>query len=208
MVEMKVHALAGTENGGNNAMLLLKECQGDRMLPLMMSTRRALNLMMRLRMSSELPVAATIPDIGNLMLHEFGARFERVILTSVTEGIFLCDIVASCNGEEKHLTNCRAIDGIVYAVISRCAIYIEEDLLNAQYMRPTGKDQFAINISTLTRNMLEEALQHAVESENYEAASNLRDELARRAPEPSDDVSIDDNFVNPDTPPTPETNEE
>ena len=34
--------------------------------------------------------------------------------------------------------------------------------------------------------MLEQALQHAVETENYEAASHLRDELAKRTPAEED----------------------
>jgi protein-arginine kinase activator protein McsA len=46
----------------------------------------------------------------------------------------------------------------------------------------TGQNSFALSISVLSRQMLEDALQHAVEHENYEVASQLRDELAKRTP--------------------------
>ena len=57
---------------------------------------------------------------------------------------------------------------------------IEEELFQAQYLHKIGENSFAININTFSRQMLESALTQAVESENYEAASRLRDELAKR----------------------------
>ena len=49
-------------------------------------------------------------------------------------------------------------------------------------MRQTGENVYALNIKTLSRQMLEDALNDAVQSENYEAASYLRNELAKRPP--------------------------
>ena len=87
------------------------------------------------------------------------------------------------DGVEKQLDFLPANDGIVLATMAPCPILIEDELLEAQYLHKTGENTFAININTLTREMLEDALKHAVESENYEAASQLRDELAKRTKE-------------------------
>ncbi len=57
---------------------------------------------------------------------------------------------------------------------------IDSELFEAQYMRKTGDNSFAININVLTRKMLEDALKQAVETENFEVATQIRDELARR----------------------------
>ena len=47
-------------------------------------------------------------------------------------------------------------------------------------MRKVGENAYALNLNTLSVQMLEDALKHAVEEENYEVASKLRDELQRR----------------------------
>ena len=91
--------------------------------------------------------------------------------------------MAERDGEERVLEFCQATDGLVMAMSAMCPIMIEEELLAAQYMHRTGEHSYALNINTLTRQMLEEALQHAVATENYEAASKLRDELAKRTPQ-------------------------
>lgn len=164
-------------------MVLLKEKDGERILPMMMSTKRAVTLMMRTKVPLPMPVATTIPDAAILMMGKFNVRLTRVVLTAIKDGTFICQIHAERDGEEKMLEFCPAADGLVLATSAMCPIMIEEELLEAQYMHKTGENSFAININTLTRKMLEEALQHAVENENYEAASRLRDELAKRSTE-------------------------
>ncbi len=180
LVELKLNAVGGLSTDEDRSMVLLKERDGERLLPMMMSTRRALTLMMRSRLSVPMPVAATIPDAGVLLLGKFDIHLKYVAITMIKDGTFYCSIVAEREGEVKELEFCQAVDGLVYAMAAQCPIMIEEELLEAQYMHKTGENSFALNISTMTRKMLEEALQNAVEHENYEAASHLRDELAKR----------------------------
>ena len=167
-------------------MVLLKEKDGERILPILMSTRRASILLMRqqFRPVMPLPLPVSPADIGCQMLQKFGIELSRVELTAINDGHFICRVVGERDGEIHTVDFCQAPDGLVMAVAAGCPITIEEELLEAQYMHPTGKHSFALNINTLSRQMLEEALQHAVENENYEAASRLRDELAKRTPEP------------------------
>ena len=127
-----------------------------------------------------MPVAVTITDAAVLLMQKFGVEISRVVLTNIKDGMFFCKIIAERDGEEKELDFCRAEDGIVLATTVMRPIMIEENLLQAQYMHKTGENTFAININSLTRQMLEKALHHAIESEHYEAASHLRDELAKR----------------------------
>lgn len=183
LVELEIHAVAGTPSDTDRSMVLLKEKKGERILPMMMSTRRAVTLMMRTKVPLQMPVATTIPDAAILMMGKFDVRLTQVVLTAIKDGTFFCQIHAEREGEEKRLEFCPAADGLVLASSAQCPIMIEEELLEAQYMHKTGENSFAININTLTRKMLEDALQHAVETENYEAASRLRDELAKRSAE-------------------------
>ena len=180
LIELVIHAVAGSAADSDRSMLLLKEKNGERILPIMMSTRRALTLMMRSRVPLPMPVPASVPDASLLLLRKFEIALKRMELTAIQEGIFFCKLVAEREGEEKTLDFCPAHDGLVLSTMALCPVMIEDELLEAQYLHKTGENTFAININTLTRNMLEDALKHAVESENYEAASHLRDELAKR----------------------------
>jgi hypothetical protein len=63
-------------------------------------------------------------------------------------------------------------------------LYIEENLMKRQCVdydpKATG---IAIPINTMDRRRLNEALRQAIEVENYELASHLRDEINRRKTE-------------------------
>ncbi len=179
-IEMTLHAIAGTQDS-DRSMLLLKEKNGERILPIMMSSRRAMTLMMRSKFPIPMPLPASVPDAALMVMSSFDVSISRIVLTHIHNGTFFCRIVAEREGEEKTIEMCPATDGLILAVDALRPIMIQEDLLEAQYMHKTGENSFAININLLTRQMLEEALKHAVESENYEAASHLRDELAKRS---------------------------
>lgn len=181
--ELIIHAIAGTSPDETQSMVILKERDGERILPIITSARRASVLLARHQFGMPLPFPISPADIGCQMLHKFGIHLERVELTNVKDGTFICRVIAEGQGEEHVVEFCNAPDGLIMAVSANCPIVIDEELLEAQYLRPTGKDSYAMNINVLSRQMLEKALQHAVDIENYEAASRLRDELAKRTPE-------------------------
>ena len=58
---------------------------------------------------------------------------------------------------------------------------MEENLFNRQSVPCSpSKNRLAVPINTLTLEMLKKALDKAIEEENYELASMLRDELNQR----------------------------
>ena len=191
LIELEINALAQTANKDGRTMVILREKGGERILPVMMSTRRAATLMMRSQIPLPMPVAATVADAYNLLLMKCGVSLKRIEFYGIANGTFLCKIVGEQNGEERVVDTCQAHDALVIACTAVCPITIDSALFEAQYMRKTGENSFAINISTLTRKMLEEALEHAVATEQFEIATQIRDELARRdkAPNPIEDAN-------------------
>ncbi|MBQ9285588.1 MAG: bifunctional nuclease family protein [Bacteroidaceae bacterium] len=191
LIDLELSALASTADKEGRSMLILKEKGGDRILPVMMSTRRAVTMMMRRQIPLSLPVAATVADAYNLLLMKFDINLKRIEFTGIANGVFLCKIIAERDGEERVVDTCQAHDALVVACTSVCPITIDSELFEAQYMRKMGDNAFALNINVLTRNMLEEALEHAVATENFEVATQIRDELARRekVPNPIEDAN-------------------
>jgi len=172
--------VAGIASDSERSIVILREKDGERILPVVMSTRRALTLMMRTKLSLPVPVPASVPDLTFHLLRKFDITLSRVVLTTLKDGVFFCTVVAEREGQEQQLDYCLAADGLVMATTACCPIMIESQLMEAQYMHKVGDNSFSLNINTLTQKMVEDALQHAVENENYEVASLLRDELAKR----------------------------
>lgn len=119
-VELVIHAVAGSAADGDRSMLLLKEKDGSRILPIMMSTRRAVTVMMRSRVPMPMPVATSVPDASLLLLRKFGIEIKRMELTSIKDAVFICKLVGEQDGVEKQLDFLPANDGIVLATMAPC----------------------------------------------------------------------------------------
>lgn len=75
----------------------------------------------------------------------------------------------------------RASDAVLLSVAGNVPLFIESHLMNRQSV-PFGelKEGVALPVNTLSNDMLDYALDKAVSEENYELASQLRDERNRR----------------------------
>lgn len=74
----------------------------------------------------------------------------------------------------------KASDCLLLAYTFDCPITISESLLEQQYMREIGDGTYSIPVNSVNIEALQEALNRAIEDENYELASQLRDEIERR----------------------------
>ena len=179
-VELFIHAIARTSSDDSQSVLRLKEKKGERILPIITTYHKAVRMMAGSQIAEFMLLPMSPADIGSQLMKKFGIRLTSVELTSLQDGKFICAVRAERDGEVQSLDFCKAEDALIMAISAGCPIMIDEKLLEAQYMHPTGENSFALNISTLSRQMLEDALKYAVENEKYEIASRLRDELAKR----------------------------
>ena len=77
----------------------------------------------------------------------------------------------------------RMSDAVLLSIISNIPLYIEDRLFERQnFPFDEHSQSIAIPINTMDLPRLKMALEHAVENENYELASQLRDEIKRRNP--------------------------
>jgi len=75
----------------------------------------------------------------------------------------------------------RASDGVLIAQIAHLPIYMEERLLMRQSMPYSEGDVgVAVPVNVISNEMLQKALDKAIGEEDYEKASQIRDELLRR----------------------------
>ena len=180
LIDLTIHGTAATVAENDQMLVVLKEVNGERILPIPTSSKRAMLLATRKMLPVPIPVPLSVADAMHLLFKKMDIRMNRVELLAVKDGQFFSKLVAEKDGQEYSLDWCPAPDGLIIATTTNCRLCIEEELLEAQYMRKVGENAYALNISSVSRSMLEDALQHAVDSENYEAASKLKAELDKR----------------------------
>ena len=139
------------------------------------------------------------------MLHQFGMRLSTpkppvvdkllpevlwTIISRHTELHFKVVINDLVDGQyqtllyEPHILQAipvRASDAVLLAQIASIPIFIEEKLLMRQSVPHNEKSVgVSVPVNVISDEMLEKALRKAIDEENYEQASQLRDELRRR----------------------------
>ena len=109
----------------------------------------------------------------------YGIIIEDILINDVVKGKYMSQVTCYQNGQMEKI-KASAFDGILIALNYRCPIYIRTGLLERQVFPTPSNDSISLPINTLSIELLEEALNRAVECENYELASQLRDEINRR----------------------------
>ena len=101
-----------------------------------------------------------------------------LLFSDVKDGEYITYL---CSIDNSVAIQLRASDAVLLAVISGLPIMMDQQLF-CRHSTPYygAKSKVAVPLASLSREMLEEALQKAVEAEDYEKASQLRDELLRR----------------------------
>ncbi len=81
---------------------------------------------------------------------------------------------------EEHLMKEDITAGITAALMTGAPFYITRDDFESLYNKSGKAGQVAVPVSTMPYDLLIEALQQAVENDNFELASILRDEIRKR----------------------------
>ncbi len=130
----------------------------------------------------QLKVRINAPEISKILLPEalvqlLPSTYEMLIV-GIYDGQYQVMLMDTQNGESVRL---RMSDAILMSIISKTPLYIEDGLMKRQsYPCEDFTKGVAIPINTMGMDYLKQALDKAVEEENYELASHLRDEIKLR----------------------------
>lgn len=119
-----------------------------------------------------------LPEVlWHVVRSETTADFE-ILIHDVIDGQYRCLLMNNSTFEPYTI---RVSDALLLSLISKTPIYMDENLMKKQSVA-FKKDSkgMSIPLNTLTDDMLKKALNKAIEEENYEMASHLRDEMKRR----------------------------
>ena len=111
----------------NTPILLLRERDGTRYLPIWIGTPEATAIALALEgIETARPLTH---DLMKTLLDALGADIERVDVTSLDEGTFFADLVIESDGEELTIS-ARPSDAIALATRSGAPVFASRELLD------------------------------------------------------------------------------
>lgn len=166
--------------------LILSEMEGDRRLPIIIGGVEAQAI--AIQVENIKPARPLTHDLFKNVADTLGFQLKEVIINDLVEGIFHAKLVVEQGGNEVEI-DARSSDAIALALRFECPIFTYEFILGAAGLKveegeeteeesnagKAEKQPTAMSVDEL-QNLLEEAL----ENEDYERASKLRDEIKRR----------------------------
>lgn len=148
-----------------------------------MDRQRALSVVCDELMTKELLLRLNGNPVCQNMLPEsllpfLPSEYEMMVL-GVYDGQYQVVLTDISSGKGVRI---RMSDAVLLMLIARVPLFIEEGLMQRQCVpfdaESTG---VTIPINTMDMDRLQQVLAHAVDEENYELASQIRDEIKRRS---------------------------
>jgi len=192
-IELKVVGVSFSESYGGAYALILQEENGERRLPIIIGVFEAQAIAIKLE--NIIPPRPLTHDLFVNIASALNIDLLEVNIYKLEEGIFYSNLVLQHNSE-KYIIDSRTSDAIALALRFNCPIYTtreimdragiifdfnkeeSEDVTSSKGTKSREKEENIYNKYTLEE--LEEILKKLVETENYEEASKVRDEIERR----------------------------
>ncbi|MEX1192184.1 MAG: bifunctional nuclease family protein [Brumimicrobium sp.] len=191
-VKLEIVGLSYSQTQSGAYALVLSEVDGNRRLPIIIGGFEAQAIAIELENMT--PTRPLTHDLFKNFAVDFGIKVKEVIIYNLVEGIFYSKLICEQDGKEKEI-DARTSDAIALGVRFKCPVFTYESILGSAGIKleegddldspvevdPSEKKQSdKSNLSDLTIKELEVQLEGAVENEDYELASKLRDEINRR----------------------------
>jgi bifunctional DNase/RNase len=195
-IRLNILGLSVSQTQSGAYALVLAEENGDRRIPIIIGPVEAQAIAIQLE-GLKPPRPLTHDLIKNMAL-AFNIVLLEVTIYKLEEGIFYSELLCEMDGKEVRIDS-RTSDAVALALRFRCPIYTSEDILkkagivleiedeNSPVRSYADDDDFEHSgpsepstYSQYSLNELKEMLGEAIQNEDYEKASIIRDEMKKR----------------------------
>ena len=177
LVELKIHDMSTTLYPADAYALVLEEVDGGRQLPIIIGQQEAQAI--KVMMMKYQPPRPLTPDLFPTLTMHLGATLKQITIYKAKDGVFYSYLYFDKDGEEFKI-DARTSDAVALALRYKCPMYTTESIMESEHLHDMGEGKFSVPITSVSLQMLEEAFQSAIEKEEYEQASQLRDEIRKR----------------------------
>ena len=171
--------------------LILSEADGDRRLPIIIGNAEAHAIVVVLENMT--PSRPLTHDLFRNFAETFNISITEIIIYNLKEGIFFAKLICRDDTGNEHEIDARTSDAVALAIRFGCPIYTFEFILaqagvvfESEEPKQTSKSAkvtVPVNVPAFKQYSLEELhnqLNSALENEDYELASKIRDEIKQR----------------------------
>ena len=167
--------------------VMLKEVEGERQVPIIVGSNEAQAIAMALE-GVEMPRPMT-HDLMLDIIHSLDVDIKHIIISNIREGTFFAKITMSTLTTGDVTVDSRPSDAIAIGLRSMVPIFVEEVVFDSVGLieQPESQNEESLQEGsqimeplTSSEDMLDnlnEALDRAVEEEEYEVAARLRDRI-------------------------------
>ncbi|MCC6840033.1 MAG: bifunctional nuclease family protein [Flavobacteriales bacterium] len=188
-VELKFLRITYSHTHAGAYALILAEKHGDRRLPIIIGGVEAQAI--AIQVENIRPARPLTHDLFKNFCDEFTIGLQEVVINDLVEGIFHAKLVLQQSGRTVEV-DARSSDAIALALRFNCPIHTYEFILAAAGLKmEEGEEEQAQqappedtpqkkDLRKASPEELRQLLKEALEAEDYEGATKLRDELKRR----------------------------
>jgi bifunctional DNase/RNase len=188
MTKIKLHiaGLSFSKMQDNAYVLILAESAGTRRIPIIIGGVEAQAIAMEIE-NLHAPRPLT-HDLFYSLASKFDITLTEVYIYKLQEGIFYSKIVAQQHDVRIELDS-RTSDAVALAIRFKCPIYAEQSVVDRAGIDIEAQSESADDTADETEESeftmkdnteLQDLLQIAINNEDYERASLIRDELKKR----------------------------
>ena len=188
-IEVKILDMSTVLRPSNSFALVLEEVGVEkRKLALIIGAAEAQSIKM-----GELNYNPPRPFTHDLMLSVIkvgGMECVKGVIYEVKNGIYYSYLyIRRADGELK-VVDARTSDVIALSLRARFPLYVYEDILEREQLRNISMDgsTYTLTVNSVDMDTLKKAMEEAVAAEDYERASQLRDEIRKREHEEKDGI--------------------
>ena len=192
MIQLDITALKTSDSQNNAYVLLLNELTGKRQLPIVIGWCEARSIALALE-DADPPERPLTHDLFLSISDSFDITVSKVVIHTLNEGIFHASFFCKLEGGKEMEIDARTSDAVAIAVRFKCPIFTYEEVLSKAGIIldktleediPFGdedtKKREDKQLKDFTTRILKKMLKKAIEDEDYEKASEIRDEINSR----------------------------
>ncbi len=190
-IRLEILGMSYSQSQSGAYALILGEKNGKRRLPIIIGGFEAQAIAIELEKMK--PARPLTHDLLKRVADAFQITVLEVIINKFHEGVFYAQLICD-DGKQTIEIDSRTSDAVALAIRFKCPIYTFENIMSSAGIvvqdektkeknkenewRPGGAEGNPYEHNTLTE--LEELISKAIENEEYENASKIRDEIKKR----------------------------
>ena len=185
-LELKIFGLSYSHSQSTAYALILGEKNGNRRLPIIVGGLEAQAIAIEVEKMK--PARPLTHDLFKTFAETYGIEIKEIIINKFQEGIFY-SVLVCYDGQNEIEIDSRTSDAVAIALRFDCPIYTYEGVMSVAgvIMDMEEKEEEVeplivedSEFSNLNIIELEKLISLAIEKEDYERASLLRDEINKR----------------------------